>query len=141
MGLDAVVYRGARNVAEALGNDHFDVEPQTGEVMAKPGVGSSIPHALITAIDRRLGNIGHIDWLREQLEPILSDQDSVILKDIIYSGSHCGDAIRPDKFSKLRIELELLKKRPIHEDVHSFVVALEELVQAGEAEGNPIVFT
>ena len=71
---------------------------------------------------------------------ILFESESLVISKVLYSGSHCGDWIVPDEFPKLRHELSLLAAQG-DEALVEFANAMQDLLEAGEAQGNPIVYT
>lgn len=143
MGLDAFVFRSKKNLpfdADALGAE-FD--PATGEYFfSDRELDRKYPLDVRRAVEKRIGNIAAVSELRQEARRVLSEA-SVVLSKVLYSGSHCGDAIDSQFLPSLERELTLLD-RFAHErrlaDMKEFVTAMRELVVAAKVEGNPIVF-
>jgi hypothetical protein len=93
-------------------------------------------------VDKRLGNIAHIGFLRQRVNGLNNSASSfpIILQRVLYSGSHCGDEIPLDYVPKLIQELELLKNLDNSEEVKCLVADMNELCKASIDTGNPIVF-
>jgi|SRR5579872_314387 len=139
MGLDATVYKRIEKLEEVFGRGLFEVVGSTGEVQPRVGVGVSLPRGANVAIEKHLGNISTIGFLRGIVEQICGMADSLVLCRILYSGSHCGDMIEPNQFPQLRREIEKLKSQK-STSLRDFVDDLEALLSVAEDESNPIVF-
>jgi hypothetical protein len=88
MGLDAVVYRKPANVAGLSVATPGEVDPSTGEVSLRhPSVVGLGPDAFV-AQHRRLGNVAEIGALREACTNILERADSIVLRQVLYSGAN-----------------------------------------------------
>ena len=139
MGLDAIVFRNARVLAETFDVEVIDVDPDTGEAQVDGADGSHLPPDAITVLKCRLGNLSEIVYVREAVRRLLGTADSTIEKRILYSASHSGDTLGPEEFPALKRELTILQSA---DDVQlgSFVAAISKLISAAETERNPIVF-
>jgi hypothetical protein len=138
MGLDAVVFRNAKKLQEQYGPDLFETDQTTGEAVPK-STEIKIPRDNLFAVERRLGNLSQIVWLREVVSKLLPNPGSIIPSQVLYSGFHSGDSIRLNELPQLREEIALLKSKGPPE-LREFIETLESLMNAAEAEGNPIVF-
>jgi hypothetical protein len=138
MGLDAVVFRNAKNLEKEFGCDLFEIDEKTGEAVPK-NTELKIPQDRFYAIERRLGNLSGIAWLRETVGDLLRNPESIVQSRVLYSGTHSGDSITLNELPRLRDEIGLLKSCGPPE-LRAFIDAMESLMDAAEAEGNPIVF-
>jgi hypothetical protein len=140
MGLDAVVYRNKRHIEMGRDEDHAIVEPVTGEVYFEDGKLSRKYYHQREAVSHRLGNIAAIAELNDEVVR-LTGPESVAVGRILYSGSHSGDTISLKDLPQLSAELHAIRQSgqgsPL---LLQFVGAMEELIQAANNEGNPIVF-
>jgi hypothetical protein len=95
-------------------------------------------------LHHRLGNIALIGLFRYLLNAQV-DRLPVIVKKIIYSGSHCGDSLSLEMVEQLRAEVEALaqvhdKDRKNEQFLRNFEQQLRELVEFSRTVGKPIVF-
>jgi hypothetical protein len=141
MGLDAVVYKSARNMPK-VGIGVTRVDELTGEVFFE---GERIPQLRledVVAIQKRLGNVSRIETLRQEIGTLLGrDESSLLLSKVLYSGTHVGDVIGREHLDDLKEEIARLKKvetRP--SELNEFIAAMEDLISAAQQEGNPITF-
>ena len=140
MGLDAIVYKNARALREKHGSTAFDFDAFTGELSPKSDVTIDEPRSSYVALEKRIGNFDAVGHLRSKLSAIL-DEDSVILRSVLYSATHAGDKIDTVDFSKLKQEIAIVKSKAPDLEVNAFIDQMEELVAAALVENNPIVFT
>lgn len=138
MGLDAVVFRSARNLSTPLDSSEYEVDGRTGELTPKSERAASILKREEIALHVRLGNVAEVSFLAE----LVSDEvhDSVLQSLILYSGTHSGDVIPPALHEVLRSEIEILKTRQIP-SLATLLASLEALLETADRESNPIVFT
>jgi hypothetical protein len=139
MGLSAVVYRNVSELEKQFGAGLFEVDETTGEAILKPGKNIAVPKSSFIAIQRRIGNVSEVGHLRAIVAQFLPEQVSVFEKQILYSGSHSGDSIEPNDYSRLQEEISLLKSRGLTE-LAGLIETMESLLIAAKAERNPIVF-
>jgi len=139
MGLSAVVFRNVSELEKQFGAGLFDVDEMTGEAIPKPGKHIDVPRTSFFAIQRRIGNVSEVEHLRAIVEQLWPGQESVIGKQILYSGSHSGDAIEPNDYSRLQEEISLLKSMGVMQ-LAGVIETMESLLIAAKAERNPIVF-
>jgi hypothetical protein len=91
---------------------------------------------------KHLGNIAAIAFLREKISelPQADFLFPMILRRVIYSGTHSGDEIEVCDVPYLKAELERLTKMALEEDIHMFIRGMNELCDASLLTENPIVF-
>ncbi len=77
--------------------------------------------------------------LRQKVGQLLGGSDSVILRSVLYSGTHSGDTVGHEEFPALRREIGFLQAQEDAE-IKELAESLQSLVGAAEAERNPIVF-
>lgn len=142
MGLDAVVFRSLSSMERIYGKNIFYIaDASTGELALKPGILIVIPWRNYFAMNVRLGNFAEISSLRDNLMDRLSQSDSIIMTRVLYSVSHCGDVISNNDFGRLRQEISAVRSSEVGVFTKSFIDTLERLIETGESEANPIVFT
>lgn len=95
-------------------------------------------------VHHRLGNISLIGLFRTLLNEH-ADRLPVIVKKIIYNGSHAGDALSLEDIGQLSGELDTLTyihaKDPTREQfLRQFERQLRELAECSRRVGKPIVF-
>lgn len=139
MGVDAAVFRGIQSLESSYGKGLFDVDPATGEAELKAGAPVDVPREAYFAIRTRLGNAAQIEWLRDAVAETPVGGDSLIVRRILFSGTHSGDVIRVDELPRLRDELHALGTVNV-QDWHSFLEAVRALIEHAALEKNPIVF-
>ena len=138
MGLDAVVFKSVSRMRKEFGDKKFAVDPDTGEATPDAASGLQISLDSATALSRRLGNIAQIEVLRTAAAKALRGE-ALVLKQILYSGAHSGDAIAQKDFPRLKTELDALAARKIPE-LDGFIEDMRALLAAAEIENNPIAF-
>jgi hypothetical protein len=139
MGLDAIVYKNAKRLLEAYGDDRIEVDGTTGEACQKDGVQISIPVELRIALRQRLGNMDEIRFLRGEVKRLFGDSDSYLNQKVLYSSSHSGDILSLSEMQVISQEVDVLRQS---NDVRlqTFVETMDSLIRASRAELNPIVF-
>jgi hypothetical protein len=137
MGLNAIVYRNVENLPAHVRSATVEFDAKTGEPFSRTDE-FGLADGLI-ACDRRLGNISHIAYLRDEAAKLGVPKQGTLLSKILYSGSHSGDHIDLGLMSSLKAEIELLNLRA-SDDVATFLQSMRELIAASEIERNPIVF-
>ena len=95
-------------------------------------------------LHQRLGNISLIGLFRQLLNAHV-DRLPVIVKKIIYSGSHAGDSLSLEIVEQLGAEIEALgqiheRDRKNEQFLRDFEQQLRELVECSRKVGKPIVF-
>ena len=138
MGLDAVVYKNVRSLTGVYANANLEVDETNGEVSTR-GADKVRPDMLVAARER-LGNVHEVASLRHQVRELLGDgTQSLVMREILYSGSHSGDVIATGKLRQLSNEMEILGMHT-GSDVQAFARRMSSLIRAAESEQNPIVF-
>jgi hypothetical protein len=139
MSLDAIVFRGLKSLDCLVDLREVEkVDVNTGEY-AYSDYGRPSPPEVFVACTRELANIADAAELRESFKKLLPN-DSVLISQVLYDGTHCGDMLVRDEIVRLSVELDAIKV-PTDSVAFEFVRKLRELIAASETEGNPIVFT
>jgi hypothetical protein len=140
MGLDAVVFKNVKALEKVYGTGKFELDAATGE--PQPTVQSNLNLTLddLCAVQARLGNVAEIGQLQNLVSKVLGDADSILMKQILYSGSHSGDAIGVECIPQLRAEIGRLKAAK-ESELLEFIEKMTVLCAAMESEQNPLVFT
>jgi hypothetical protein len=143
MGLDAVVYVHKSNLALNQKNDAIETDEQTGEVyFEKPELIEKYPASMLIAAHKRLGNASMIATIGDEISTIINDE-SILYKNVLYSGSHSGDIIGLECLDKLESEINLINERTansISPALESFLGSMKELLRTAREQKNPIVF-
>jgi hypothetical protein len=105
---------------------------------------SACEHEDGVLLHHRIGNIALIGLFRQLLNPHV-DRLPVIVRKIIYSGSHAGDSLSLETVAQLGAEVEALaqvhdKDRKNEQFLRDFEQQLRELVEYSGKVGKPIVF-
>jgi hypothetical protein len=143
MGLDAVVYRNIDSLGPELRGRVRVVDSITGELdFVEQGPPDPHYNDALFAADIRIGNVALVDRLREQIRSRWNGQCDALLTTVLHSGSHSGDFINLDGVEKIRREIRRidLTDRSLPENLNRFFEAIRLLLDASEAEQNPIVF-
>lgn len=95
-------------------------------------------------LHHRIGNLGQVSYLRSELnrEP---EAFPVLLRKVVYNGSHAGDYLSAEDLADLAIELERLSRlvcsTPTNQEyVDQFHQQMTELVEVALRVGKPISF-
>lgn len=91
-------------------------------------------------VEKHLGNIASVAYLREFLENNSPDSFPLLLERVVYSGSHSGDSVAASDAVQLLIEIGKLRGVTTDPTICTFANDLTELADASIASGNPIVF-
>ena len=120
--MDAVVYRGA---------SHLDSD-------AIKSTNDAFEEAVI---HKRLGNASFIAELSEEILCFIG-RDSVLYRNILYSGSHSGDAVSTDDLDSLESEIKEIEEasRNSTVELQAFLKEIRELLIAAREQNSPIVF-
>ena len=140
MGLDAVVYRNRKHLKLESDDGAARLVSETGEVYFEDDELSRKYRLQFRTAEHRLGNMAEISALRDEVTRLIGP-DSVILRKVLYSGTHSGDIIPVESVSTLIDELNSIHcARQQSPELKRFVGSMKEIIQAAEDEGNPIVF-
>lgn len=99
----------------------------------------SCPHSGYL-VEKRLGNIAAVAYVREFLENNSPDRFPLLLERVVYDGTHCGDWVAASDVSQLLAETQTLQGLTNDPLILEFANAMVELAAASIATGNPIVF-
>ena len=91
-------------------------------------------------VDRRLGNISLVAYVREFLQSHSPNDFPLMLERVVYSGSHCGDWIALSDVPQLLAETRRLQGLTSDPLILEFANDVAALAEASLATGNPIVF-
>lgn len=144
MGLNAIVYCNIKNVAMDNNICNAAVDDYTGEVFFEDlALSRKYPGEMFVAKDKRLGNVEEVACLRELISRNVSE-GSILLKNVLYSGSHSGDIIDLNSLDALEEEVAHVKAL-INSDMYpmlkTFLDSMSELINSAKDQRNPIVFT
>jgi hypothetical protein len=138
MGLNAVVYKNIKNLKLGLDEERVRLVPETGELYFESEQLSR--KYQLEATEHRLGNTAEISALREEAVRLIGPE-SVVVKRVLYSGTHSGDAIPVESVSSLAAEVSSIHNASqLSVEFRRFIDAMKELVRVAKEEGNPIVF-
>jgi hypothetical protein len=85
----------------------------------------------------RIGNIATVGDLRREIEKI-PGEFPILLKRVIYNGSHCGDEVPANLVADLKAELDQLPAGP--DWLNEFKIGLTTLCEIALKSGKPIMF-
>ena len=126
MGLDAVVYLRPEAVSDSqsVTDEHATLSSDD-----------------VPAIHKRLGNVSMIGWLADETVPLVG-RDSILLKKVLYSGSHSGDSIGLEDLDRLESEIKVLTESLTtrSSDLEKFLKDMSDLISKAREEAMPIVF-
>lgn len=143
MSLSALVYRSRGTLdidVESLGAAKDD---RTGEYyFSTPQYDGKFPREAFIASEFWIGNITGVAELREELRTITNEQDSLLLKRCLYSGTHSGDVIELALLPTFEHEVRglLAREMKISENLISVLHGILGLIETAKRESNPIVF-
>jgi predicted acyltransferase (DUF342 family) len=140
VGLSAVVYKNKKHID--LGNDKelAEVVLSTGEIYFQNNQATRKYAAQLRAVECRLGNVAEIAAVREEASRFVASE-SVLLREVLYSGTHSGDVVSVQDIALLSSEISSIgNARQASPELRSFARLLGELVRAAQNERNPIVF-
>jgi hypothetical protein len=143
MGLDAVVYRNIDTLAPRLRELVRITDPATGELeFISQGPPNPNYNDDLLSVSIRIGNSALVDWLREEIASRWNGGCETLLNAVLYSGSHSGDFIELDGVARIRREVGQidLAEKSLPENLIEFFEVIRLLLDAAEAEKNPIAF-
>src|SRR5215467_10668947 len=111
MGLDAAVYRNLKDLPEYL-RERVTVDPESGEISFRD-ISDYQLFGLpkLKAWLERIGNIAMVAFIREEVAKAFGNQESLLSKKVVYSGSHAGDHIPFSQIADLGREVDELENR------------------------------
>lgn len=104
------------------------------------------PHDNFVLIHEYIGNITRVGNLRDQIERLAGNDAKIILSEILYSGTHCGDFLEVDKVRDIAGELEIVERNSVgetgidEERITYFIAQMNRLVEASLKLQKPIAF-
>ena len=142
MSLAATVYIKKSHISIEWLDDTITVDETTGEVVSET---YHIPAKAKEAVSYRLGNDKYILHCREEIEKVAKGRGLAmpILLEQVFSGEvQPGDVVKYADVPKLKRELKFLERAPkFSADVREFLFRMNKLVEAAEANRNPIAFS
>jgi hypothetical protein len=137
MGLDAMVYFSVKNLPKTLLPHMYTRDEASGECFTT----EEYDHLgfEFRACHHRLGNLFGIAELGERLREMGVREESVLLKDVLYSGTHCGDFIPRSEIPRLDAEVAALEARG-DQEIKPFLESMRDLIEVAKREENAIVF-
>ncbi len=132
---------------EVCGTPYLESEDRRQrEVFSRWQASGPCPHRNFTLASSRLGNIAYVGRIRRVLGDVSHDPETefpIVRKQVVYTGSHCGDAIPPKQAGALQSELRHLRGLVQGEalsHIVEFLDAMDGLVSASLQVGKPIGF-
>jgi len=84
-----------------------------------------------------------VAFIREEVAKAFGNQESLLSKKVVYSGSHAGDHIPFSQIADLGREVDELENRTNASrspELATFIAQMRNLIAAANREGNGIVF-
>ncbi len=147
MGLNATVYKRLEEVPFSREDLRFvAVNPNTGQIDFEDPALSRNWSDKVKVVEKRIGNIALVNVLKAEIEGILgeSSSETILVRKILYSGTHSGDIISLKDLDSLKHEITLVRgiaQQQTSVYVEHFLEDMKELIDASEQHGNPIMFT
>jgi hypothetical protein len=140
--LAAAVYIKKSHISIEWLDETISVHEVTGEVVSET---FHIPAKAKEAIAYRLGNGKYIERCRQEIEKVAKGRGlamPILLDQVLGGEVRPGDVVKYTEIPKLKRELRFLEKAPkFSEDVRELLFRMNKLVEAAEANRNPIAFT
>ena len=143
MSLDATVYRNMANLPAHL-RERVIVTNNAGELDWRDLADESVFGSnKLEACHERIGNIGLVAILREEIASAFGHKSSLLSTRVVYNGIHAGDFIAAGEIENLSQEIEALDratqtKRSEH--LVCFLAQMRSLITAASREGTGICF-
>ncbi|AXC09425.1 hypothetical protein ACPOL_0038 [Acidisarcina polymorpha] len=142
MGLEAAVYIKKAHISVEWLDETITVDETTGEVISET---FHIPAKAKEAISYRLGNGKYIERCRLEIEKVAKGRGlamPVLFHQVLSGEVQPGDVVKYSEIPNLKRELKFLERAPkFSADVKELLFRLNKLVEAAEANHNPIAFT
>jgi hypothetical protein len=142
LSLAAAVYIKKSHISIEWLDETLTVHEVTGEVISEK---FHIPAKAKEAISYRLGNGKYIRQCREEIEKVAKSRGlamPVLFEQILSGEVQPGDVVPFAQIPQLKRELKFLERAPkFSVDVKELLFRLNKLVEAAEANRNPIAFT
>jgi hypothetical protein len=142
LSLAATVYRHREHIPVEWLDESVSVDETTGEVVSDV---YHIPAKIKEAISYRLGNEKYIERCRAEIEKAAQGRGvamTVLFAQVLSGEIKPGDVVKLADIFKLKRELRFLEHAPkFSAEVRELLFRLNKLVEAAEANRNPIAFT
>ncbi len=142
MSLAAAVYVKRAHIPVQWLDDTLSVDETTGEIVSET---YHIPAKVKEAISYRLGNGKYIARCHAEIEKVAKGRGlamPILLEHILSGEVQPGDVVKFTDVPKLKRELKFLDQAPkFSAEVRELLFRLNKLVEAAEANRNPIAFT
>jgi hypothetical protein len=142
LSLAAAVYIKKAHISVEWLDDTLTVDEKTGEVVSET---YHIPAKAKEAISYRLGNGKYIERCRVEIDKVAKGRGlamPVLLEQVLSGEVQPGDVVTYTEIPQLKRELKFLERAPkFSADVRELLFRLNKLVEAAEANRNPIAFT
>jgi hypothetical protein len=143
MGLDATVYRNRKNLPAHL-REKVTPDAESGAInIRNPADDRLFDSSQLEACHERIGNIALVAFIREEIVIALGHQESLLLRKVVYSGTHAGDSIPFSEIYQLSREIDELESITTSSrsaELTAFLEQMRKLIAAAIREGNGIVF-
>lgn len=143
MGLDATVYRNRKNLPTHL-RERVTSDPESAEIHFRDAAEVRLfDSSQLEAWHERIGNIALVAFIREEIAKAFGQQESLLSRTVVYSGSHAGDCIAFSKINQLSHEIDELERMTVSSrsaELTAFIEQMRKLIAAENREGNGIVF-
>jgi hypothetical protein len=141
LSLAAAVYRHRAHIPVEWLDETVTVDETTGETVSET---YHIPAKIKEAISYRLGNDRYIERCRAEIEKAAKGRGlamPVLFEQVLSSEVKPGDVVKFADIFKLKRELKFLEQGPkFSAEVRELLFRLNKLVEAAEANRNPIAF-
>jgi hypothetical protein len=142
LSLAAAVYIKKAHISVEWLDDTLTVDEKTGEVVSET---YHIPAKAKEAISYRLGNGKYIERCRVEIDKVAKGRGlamPVLLEQVLSGEVQPGDVVTYTEIPQLKRELKFLERAPkFSAEVRELLFRLNKLVEAAEANRNPIAFT
>jgi hypothetical protein len=144
MGQDGRVYFARKSLPAHIESHGAKLDPTTGEYFIEnPGIRRQFPPEFSVANKRRLGNESAIAGLRQEVQSILGNTESLLYQRCLADGTHGREVVEYELLDQLEAEMAKTlfriggQRRQI---LRGFLRAMADLVRVAKRERNPIVF-
>ncbi len=141
MGLDAVVYKNRAKLPLDPEQAGLRLDEKTGEwYSTNDELPDEIKAEGLEALHKHLGNVSQVAALAAEAGRFISP-NSVLLCDVLYSGSHSGDVVPADKIDALEHEVATLREAStLSPELTILLDDLGELIKVAKENYNPVAF-
>jgi hypothetical protein len=142
LNLAAAVYIKKSHISIEWLDETLTVDETTGEVVSEK---FHIPNKAKEAVSYRLGNGKYIQRCRQEIETVAKGRGlamPILFGQVLSGEVQTGDVVKFADIAGLKRELKFLERAPkFSTDVKELLFRLNKLVEAAEANRNPIAFT